>query len=175
MKINEFITTYKKNKMQSVEKLIETKKYLQFVEKEMLVNSVLDKCKIEENGFIKFDEIKQYIVFTTEIIQAYTNLEFDEEYDFMIDEYDELCENDMLNEVVATFEGEYKTVLNILNMKQEYMLQDNSVEYQIASFFNTLNGQLGNLAQIFASKLDSYGNINGEDLKELTGLLKKLK
>lgn len=175
MKIKEFVNTYKKSNVKSLDKTIATKKYLPYAEKEMLVNSILNQCKVEDNGFIKFDETKQYIIFTTEVIKAYTNLEFDAEYDFMLDEYDELCENDMLSDIIETFDGEYKIVLNMLNMKQEYMLQDNSIEHQMASFLSGLTGIIDGLVGAFTSKVEAFDAIDNEKIDELNGLLKSLK
>ena len=156
MKVKEFIDKRKVSKAQSIQSVIEAKKYLSFIEKQNLVNKVLDKCQVTNNGYTQFDEIKKYIVFTIEVIQAYTNLEFDADFDAAIAEYDALCEADLLNSIIETFEGEYKAVLNMVTMKQDYILQNNSIECQVAQFLNNLNEKLDMLAGSISESFGAY-------------------
>ena len=86
MKIKEFIEKAKKtNSVNGLKNIITVKNYLPFVEKQELIESVTESCKVVTNGYIQFDEMKKYIVFTTSVIQAYTDLEFSTNYDELID------------------------------------------------------------------------------------------
>lgn len=179
MKIREFIEKYKKNNgMQSVSRLIEVKHYLPFADKQALVNEVLNKCQVTNYGFIQFDEAKKYIVFTIEIIKTYTNLEFDDDFNVAITEYDALCEANLLNGIIDSFEGEYKTVLNMLSMRQDYILQGNSIDAQIARFLNGLNDKLDIILESFTDSVGAFSleglNITSEDINKLTGFIKAL-
>ena len=171
MKINEFIEKYKKSGgVQTVGRLISVKNYLPFTEKQALVNQILNRCKISNYGYIQFDETKKYIVFTLEIIKAYTNLEFDEDFNVA------LCEADMLNSILDVFEGEYKTVLNMVNMRQDYMLQSNSIECQVAKFLSGVNDRLDDVLEIISNRVGSYNDINvtADDINKLTSFIRTL-
>lgn len=177
MKINEFIEKYKKNNgVQTVNRLISVKNYLPFVEKQELVNQILNRCKVSNYGYVQFDETKKYIVFTIEVIKAYTNIEFDEDFNIAITEYDALCEADLLNSIIGTFEGEYKTVLNMIAMRQDYILQGNSIECQIAKFLGGLNDRLDDVLSILSDKFGDFNNINitEDDISKLTNFISEL-
>ena len=174
MKINEFIEKYKKqNLTQSTKNLLTVKSYLPYTDKQALVDDILRRCKVTNYGYIQFDEVKKYIVFTIEVIKAYTNLEFDEDFNVAITEYDALCEAGALNSIIETFEGEYKTVLNMATMRQDYILQNNSIECQVARFLNGLNDRLDDVMELVSEKIDSYKDINisAEDIEKLTQVI----
>ena len=164
--------------MQTVSRSIEVKNYLPFTEKQELVESVLNECQVINYGYIQFDEAKKYIVFTIEIIKTYTNLEFDDDFNVAIAEYDTLCEANLLNCIIETFEGEYKTVLNMLNMKQDYILQGNGIDAQVARFLNGLSDKLDSVMEIVTESAGSFSldnlNISSDDLSRLTDFVKIL-
>lgn len=179
MKINEFVEKYKKaNGMQTVSRMIEVKNYLPFSAKQALVDRVLNKCQVSNYGFVQFDETKKYIVFTLEVIDTYTNLEFDDDFNVAITEYDALCEANLLNDVIEIFEGEYKTVINMLNMRQDYIIQGNSIDAQVAKFLNGLNDKLDALLEIIEESVESFSldklNISTDDISKLTDFVKGL-
>ena len=177
MKINEFIEKYKKqNLTQFTKSLLTVKNYLPYMDKQALVNNILSKCKMTNYGYIQIDEMKKYIVFTIEIIKAYTNLEFDEDFNVAITEYDALCEAGVLNNIIETFEGEYKTVLNMVAMRQDYILQSNSVECQVARFLNGINDRLDDVMELVSGQFGSFKdlNISSEDIDKLTQVIASL-
>lgn len=174
MKVQEFIEAYKKNNgMKSTKSLIGTKNYLPYIKKKELVDSILDKCKRVNNGFVQFDEMEKYIVFTLEIISAYTNIEFDEDFSVSINEYDALCEVNALNSIIETFEGEYNAVLSMLSMRQDYILQANSIEYQVAQFLTGLSDKLDSVIESISGKFDAYKDldITADDIDKLTSFI----
>ena len=179
MKIQEFIEKYKKaNGMQSVKSMLATKNYLPFAEKQELVDRVLNKCINDNNGYMQFDEMEKYLSFTMEIIMAYTNIEFDKDFNTAIHEYDALCEAGILNNIIDTFEGEYKTVLDMVGMRQDYIMRSNSIEAQVAKFLNSLNDKLDVLTNIAAEQMASFGfdnlGITAGDITQLTEFVKTL-
>ena len=178
MKIREFIEKYQKNNGMSIFRSIKAKSYLSFADKQALVNEVLRKCQVTNYGYIQFDETKKYIVFTIEVIKTYTDLEFDDDFNVAITEYDALCEANLLNSIIELFEGEYKTVLNMLGMRQDYILQGNSIDAQIARFLNGLNDKLDTLIESITDATGSFSldslNITSEDISKLTDFVKKL-
>lgn len=177
MKIKEFIEKNKKSSLtQSVKNLVTVKNYLPYDDKQTLVNNVLNKSKVINYGYVQFDELKKYIIFTIEIIKTYTNLEFDEDFNVAVSEYDALCEAGVLNDIIGLFEGEYKTVLNMVNMRQDYILQENSIEYQAIKFLNRLNDKID---LVLDSISDNFGSLNdlgitSDDISKLTSLISSL-
>lgn len=170
MKIMEFV-----NKTGSVDSIVTVKKYLPFAEKQLLIENVLDECKVDNYGYTQFDELKKYIVFTIAAIQAYTDLEFNADYDAAIKEYDLLCENHLLSDVIDLFSEEYSAVLSMLNMKAEYILKSNSIECTVAQFLHRLNDKLDGVLNNVSSDLSTFTeHIETEDIDKLVDLLKTL-
>lgn len=178
MKINEFIEMRKKNTMQAVKNVIATKTYLPYAEKQALINRVLNKSKVVNYGYIQFDEMKKFIVFVTEVIMAYTNLEFDADLNVAISEYDALCETGLLNSILETLDGEYTAVLNLMTMRQDYILQQNSVEFQVIKFLNGLNDKLDVLTEAISANIGSFDlsnlNFSSDDINKLMNLIGSL-
>lgn len=176
MKIKEFIEKAKKtNNVNGLKNIITVKNYLPFVEKQELVESVTESCKVVTNGYIQFDEMKKYIVFTTSVIQAYTDLEFSTDYDKLIEEYDMLCEHGLLNEIVELFSEEYNATLSMLSMKTDFILKSNSIECQITQFLYGLNNRLDMALGSLSSQVNMFKeSITEEDISKLTDLLKTL-
>ena len=169
MKVNEFVQTMKNNKTKSVKAVINTKDYLPYQRKVALVQSIMDKCVTEVNGYVSIDELDQYVVFVCDIISAYTDLEFGILY---WEDYDLLAENQLLNSVVATFAEEYKTVLNMLNVEKETILSRNSIEYQVAGLVNKIESAVDEFVDSMTNKIDTDVDFNMEQFGELLKLIK---
>lgn len=176
MKIKEFVERAKKaSRISGIENIIAVKKYLPFAEKQALIDKVLERCKINNYGYTQFDETQKYIVFTINIIQAYTDLEFEEDYSDFIYEYDMLCENDLLSNVIDLFSTEYNTVLSMLNMKTDYILKSNSIECTVAQFLYGLNEKLNVVMEQVSGGMNKFTeSISQEDIDKLSSLLKTL-
>lgn len=177
MKVNEFIDKYKKaNVTQSIKTLLAVKSYLPYQQKQNFADYVLSKSKVVNHGYIQFDEVKKYMVFTIEVLKTYTNLEFDEDFNVAITEYDSLCAANVLNSIIETFEGEYNSVLNMVNMRQEYILQENNIEFQVIKFLNELNEKLGFAIDSIADNFNSFNDIGvtSEDINKLTSFIGSL-
>lgn len=173
MKINELIEMSKKaNANVNMSKYIKTK-YLPFKEKRTLVDTVINRCIMIEDGMVVIDEFDKYIAFTVEIINAYTTLEFDEDFDVAMQEYDMLCEANLLNKIIEAFEGEYNTVLNMLNIKTEEVLKQNTIEYQVIKFLNGLNDKLDAIMPMLEESASSwnFGNLGIEE-SDIQSLMK---
>lgn len=130
MKILDFVNEIKAKKIMNtqyqphavedfIKEKLNIKTYVPFVEKRELCKKVLDASCTRNGSIVEVDSVSRYILFTMAIISKYTNLEFssgeDEEFD-SIDEYDMLCQNDLLNPILDVIGMEYTTCNNILNM-----------------------------------------------------------
>lgn len=158
MKVNEAIMKISKvSNAQNVKLILETKKYLPYLQKKQLVERVVNQCSCVENGYIKINELDKYVIFIINVIQAYTNIEFDVDINTAIQEYDLLCSNDVLGTIIDTFESEYQTILELLKMQTYYILQNNNIEYQIAKLVHLVQENANRLFEDYkdiADRLD---------------------
>lgn len=158
MTIKNFIETVGKEKNKKMSVILETKKYLPIAEKRVLAQQVLDACVEDKDGVIFVDSMTKYLIFTMKVIGAYTNLEFE-----VLDDYDALCEADLLNPVIETFATEYARVNDILNMMLADMMQANTVEVGAMQLMNKVNDGLDIIIEALANKIEEI-NFNLEDI-----------
>jgi hypothetical protein len=153
---------------------LEPKEYIPFADKRELCATVIDACCTKENGLIKVDSVTRYIIFTISIISKYTNLEFSsgEEYD-SLDEYDMLCEEGLLNPILALIGDEYATCNNMLNMMMEDVIaNNNTVEAVLGHALGNVSDSLDDLISTFARKVEEMEiDLNQIDFDKYKGLL----
>ncbi len=190
MTIREFCEAYKAKKFinlkQGVDERVEwlrstleLKKYIPFVNKRELCADVIEACCTKEGGLIKVDSVSRYIVFTISMISAYTNLEFSsgEEYS-PIDEYDILCEANLLNPILALIGEEYTTCNNMLNMMMDdEIANNNTIEALLGHSLNKVSSSFDELIVAFSKKVEEmeldFSQINIEPLKGILDLIPK--
>lgn len=181
MTIREIITLMgdSKNKMLKTEQLqallkkkLEVKEYISIKAKKSLVDDIVNECILYEDGIFKFNDIDKYICFTMRTIAAYTNLELSEDLE---EEYDLLCESKLLESIISTFKKEYDDVNILLQMKCDYVLNNNTLEAQVGRFFDGILEKVDILVDTLANKVDGFDlnnlPINSEDLGKLMQLL----
>lgn len=170
MTIKNFIETVGKEKNKKMSVILETKKYLPIAEKRVLAQQVLDACVEDRDGVIFVDSMTKYLIFTMKVIGAYTNLEFE-----VLDDYDALCEADLLNTVIATFATEYARVNDILNMMLADMMQANTVEVGAMQLMNKVNAGLDVIIEALANKIEEMnfdlGNVDPDMIDNVMKLL----
>lgn len=193
MTVQEFISAYSTKKFMNtkqgidekaewIRNTLEIKTYIPFAEKRALCEFIINACnERDEAGLVKVDSVKRYVVFTISIISKYTNLEFssgeDEGYD-SLDEYDMLCENDLLNPILAIIGDEYATCNNMLNMMMDDVIaNNNTVEAVFGHTFSKVSDSLDDLIGAFADKVEEMqldlNQINFDKYKWLLDLLPK--
>ena len=164
MKIMEFIETVKKNPNQATaicKKLIKTR-YLPVLEKRQLAELVYANSTEIANGVVKVDSLSKYLIFTLLMLTRYTNLEFsvDEKgaaTEAAIHEYDALCENGLLNPIIAEFQEDYARANEIMN----YVFQDN------IAVNNTVESVIGKTANGVLNILDGFINVLSDKVNEM--------
>lgn len=177
MKINELITMVNNdnNKTMNLAKVIMTKQYLPFEDKITLVKRIIDKSLTTENGFVQIDSIDQYYNFTVETIKAYTNIEFENGYE----DYDTLCAYGVLGSIIATFKGEYNMILSLVEMEKKRVLDQNTVENQIARLINTIEQKVSQVADVIIDQAQTFDlgslNIAQEDIEKLSNVISLIK
>lgn len=178
MKIMEFIETVKEHDV-AVADLIATKKYISSAEKIRIAKEVMDISVEYDRGFVKFDSYKQYMAFAFSAIEAHTDLRFADSWTDKVQEYDALCENELLDAIICTFQRDYDASLDVLDMMCNDMLADNSIEASVAKLAQSISENLDVFVGALADKLE---NLDIEkiipkdlDLNKLIRLLNKIK
>ena len=190
MNILEFIEGYKNDKVintqinpnavaEYLKEKLEVKNYVPFAEKRELCEKVINACNTrKDNGLIEVDSVTRYIVFTISVISKYTNLEFssgaDTEFD-SLDEYDMLCQSNLLNPILDVIGGEYITCNNILNMMMDDIVSNNNtIENVIGTVLSNFGGSVDNLITVFADKVEAMElDLNQIDIDKYVGLIDK--
>lgn len=171
MKIMEFIETVKKNPNQATaicKKIIKTR-YIPVLEKRQLAELVYSTSTEMENGIVKVDSLSKYLIFTLLMLTKYTSLEFsvDEKgaaTEEAIKEYDALCENGLLNQIIAEFAEDYARANEIMN----YVFQDNlAVNNTVEAVVGKAAGYLLNIVDDFANTLSNKVDEMNFDLENL--------
>lgn len=188
MKILDLITDFQSKKVMNTQiapnavadylkKNLEIKDYVPFAEKRELCANVLNACnQKDENGLVKVDSVSRYIVFTISILSKYTNLEFssgeDAEFD-SLDEYDMLCQANLLNPVLDIIGEEYVTCNNILNMMMsDIVANNNTVENVVATVLGNLGNSIDGFIDVLADKVESLNlDLNQIDINKYKGLI----
>lgn len=162
MTIKEFVDSMNKdkNKIQKAEQLqamlkkkLEIKEYMSIKQKKELIENIVNECILFDNGVFKFDEIEKYIVFTMKVVEAYTNLELSEDIE---EDYDMLCASKMLEPIISTFKKEYDEVNVLLQMRCDYILNENNIEAQVGKFLNGLLDKLDDFASVLNAKFGEF-------------------
>lgn len=188
MKIAEFIEGFKAKKIQNtqiapnavneyIKKTLEVKDYLPFVEKRQLCARVLEACNTkDDSGLVKVDSVSRYIIFTISILSTYTNLEFssdeDDEFD-SLDEYDMLCQNDLLNPILDVIRPEYATCNNLLNMMMaDIIANNNTIENIVGTTTKKTLEIIDYFVKRLADKVESLNlDLSQIDIDKYKGIL----
>ena len=141
-----------------IKKTLEVKDYIPFAEKRELCENVLNACNTKDkNGLVKVDSVTRYIVFTISVLSKYTNLEFssgEDEFD-SLDEYDMLCQADLLNPILDVIGEEYVTCNNILNMMMaDIVANNNTVENVVGHTFGRVADSVDGLIDVLKEKVE---------------------
>lgn len=157
---------------------LEVKDYIPFAEKRELCANVLNACNTkDDNGLVKVDSVSRYILFTIAIISKYTKLEFssgkdDEEFD-SLDEYDMLCQANLLDPILEVIGAEYVTCNNILNMMMsDIVANNNTIENVVGHTLGKISKSVDGLIGALAEKVeDMEFDLNQIDIEKIEGLL----
>lgn len=191
MKIAEFVQGFKDNRVinthmspnavsEYIQNTLEVKKYVPFVEKRELCANVLNSCnKKDSNGLVKVDSVSRYILFTIAVITKYTNIEFssgeDDDID-SLDEYDMLCQADLLNPILDVIGEEYVTCNNILNMMMsDIVANNNTVENAVGHTLGRVSKSIDGLIYVLREKVEDMElDLNQIDIDKFKGLFELL-
>ena len=184
MKIKEFVESVKKNPNTSnaiIAKIV-NKTYIPVLRKRQLAEIVYNSSVSMENGIVKVDSLSKYLIFTMLMISEYTNLEFSTDESGVatieaIQEFDMLCENGLINPVIACFEADYARSNEILNyVFKDNIAANNTVEAVVGRIGNDVIDILDAFADVLANKVSelelNMPDVDVEQLAKLAGILK---
>ena len=161
-----------------IKKELEVKDYIPFAEKRELCANVLNACNTkDDNGLVRVDSVSRYILFTIAIISKYTTLEFssgkdDEEFD-SLDEYDMLCQANLLDPILEVIGAEYVTCNNILNMMMsDVVANNNTIENVVGHTLGKISKSVDGLIGALAEKVEDMElDLNQIDINKYKGLI----
>lgn len=151
--IKKFVDVYKVNET-NIYDLISVKKYIPYEEKVRIARDVVDFSADYERGFIKIENLKKYFAFIFAVIEAHTDLRFADAWEDKMQEYDLLCENDLVDTIIGTFEKDYNASSHVLDMVCDDMLAENSFEASVAKLTQSAAENLDVLIGTLADKLE---------------------
>ena len=188
MKVIDFVNGFKAEKVMNtridteavpkyIKNKLEVKDYVPFAEKRELCERVLNACNTRDgSGLVKVDSVTRYIIFTLSIISKYTNLEFssgkDAELD-SLDEYDILCQAELLDPILEVIGAEYVTCNNILNMMMaDIVANNNTVESVVGHTLGKLSASVDGLMGALTEKIeDMQLDLSQIDIDKYKGLI----
>ena len=109
----------------NMEKEIQVKKYLPIEEKKLIAKGIIYECTEEVNGVIKVDSVQQYLSYVKYMILRHTNLEYTPE------DYDILCSNNLLNDLMECFGEDAQECSRILNLMMDDYMQESTIEFTV--------------------------------------------
>ena len=174
MKIDMLLTNIR-NKNFDLAREIQVKTYLPMDAKKAIAQGIIYDCTDNSEGVIKVDSVERYLSYVKYMITMHTNLEYTN------DDYDKLCATEyqdmnLLNAILSCFGEDAQECSRILDSMMDDLLMENSLEYSVARFVNSLNNQIGNLADKLNSKLDNVdiqSVLSGVDMNKLSVFLDK--
>ena len=144
MKVQEFIAQVCDGK-RNVRDVLKVQDYIPVMQKKQFAINLLAECTYDDDYFIRIDGIKQAICFDMRIIGLYTNLEIATDFKDVVEQYDMLSKNHLLQSIVVLFEDEYivmeKIVADVLNE----LMEENSINAQVTRIVGKINSLINNI------------------------------
>lgn len=187
MKVIEFINDFKTKKIMNtktdttivskyLKDKLEVKDYIPFTKKRELCAHVLTTCnQVDDSGLVKVDSVSRYIVFTLAILSTYTNLEFSSGEDGIdsIDEYDMLCQANLLNPILEVIGVEYVSCNDLLNMMMaDIVANNNTVENVLSNALKRVLDIVDGFADTLSEKVEGLNlDLNQIDINKYKWLI----
>lgn len=184
MKVQEFINEVNNNKARLynktdsnalskfIKETLNVKDYIPVIDKQRIAMKVLDGCTEEEYGVIKVDSFQKYFLFTINMLQSHTNLEFTIDGD-IYGEYDELCKCGLLDQIIGTFQEDYERSNSVLNMLYGDMISNtNNFINIISRIVDDISKKSDGIIDVISDKIKNIDfNIDQSDIDKLKRFL----
>lgn len=155
---------------------INVKEYLPVNEKREVIDLVIAHCSEYEDGNVLLNGVELYIMFNIKFIEAYTDIEFTNNY---YDDYDALTASGLLDMIINAALPEYNRMTEMLILQKEYVLAQNSLEAQVGRFLGDLSYQFGKFVDNIGEKISGMNledmNVNQDDVNKIVQFVDKIK
>lgn len=171
MKIKEFVES-----TMDVKDIIVTD-YIPISRKREIAKKVLMMCT-ENNGFVSIDVFKKNLYLFVFAMQEYTKLEFANDFEGIMNDYDYLAVNGQLSEIMGVVHKDYKELSEIVQEESVSILNSNSIETSMAKIANSITSAVDKISNALEDKIsgldinDVLGDINVNELMSLVDRLK---
>lgn len=171
MKVNELVESMKKNQNATVKKFVNVKEYVPMMEKYQFARTVFEHSTSIHNGIFVVDSMTRYIGFTMGIIDLYTDIEFGDD---PFADYDLLCQNGLLEQIIALFETEYNRTLSVTNdVFNDALAANNTIEAIVAKLSANISNKLDDVLDNVNEQITN--NFENVDLVEFGNMVQQLK
>lgn len=188
MKIKEFIQEFKDKKVQNtklnehaVENYLREKlnivEYVPFAKKMDIIDNIVSEIIKEVDGVKKVNNIAQYMAFINAMLLSHTSLEFEDG----IEDYDELNQYGLIEQIIALFQKDYVECETLLKMAVANELEDNNLNVIIGKFLNGILAQIDGFSEKIKGLTQNLdlpkllgANMKEEDIAKILGLVDKL-
>lgn len=128
--------------IKSIEDITETKTYLPLMEKELIINKIIDTIvDVDENNLVKIDFIHLDFFFDLEILKSYFLIEIPQDIDTkdLLNAYDYLCGNDILPQLKTRIDEDYEYLIGLLDKEIKQKVEiNNSISAVLAKTLNKI-------------------------------------
>ena len=132
--------------IKSINDITETKTYLPLMEKELIINKIIDTIvDVDENNLIKIDFIHLDFFFDLEILKSYFSIEIPKDIDTkdLLNAYDYLCENDIVSQLKTRIDEDYEYLVGLLDKEIKQKIEsNNSISAVLAKTLNKIVAKL---------------------------------
>ncbi len=153
---------------------LDIKEYLPFSKKREIVEMLVEKIVVEEDGIKRVDSVSQFLAFIVTMVASHTTLLFSDKPE---EDYDALSQCGVLEHILAMFAKDYSEFDALLKAAIADELADNNLNVIIGKFLNgvldKLDGVGDMLKNLDLSKLLGT-NINEEEKAKFFGLIDRL-
>lgn len=132
--------------IKSINDIAETKIYLPLMEKELIINKIIDTIvDVDENNLIKIDFIHLDFFFDLEILKSYFSIEIPKDIETinLLNAYDYLCENDIVSQLKTRIDEDYEYLIGLLDKEIKQKIENNnSLSAVLAKTLNKIVAKL---------------------------------
>ena len=153
---------------------IKIKKYLPFPIKKIMIENILDVCKIQQNSLIKIDYSYLKIIKEISMITQYTNIEIPED---IVSAYDYMKENKIIEYILDAIDRDEILFIDDVLKSEIRQIEkiDNSIENILSKTLNDLTSKIPDekgLVKIIKEIPKSINKIKPETLEILKNINK---
>jgi hypothetical protein len=171
MIIQEFIKETKKKNI-NLEKILEVRTYIPIAEKKAILEDILDRCFVVEDGVLTCDYVLKRMAFELAMIKYHTNLEVDIASE---EDYDEIRGIEV--RFYELYEADYEECRQLFEGMEKELRAQYSIEASIAGLTNKVSNVIESFVEGILEKISDFDmsqfGFEGEELSQIKDLLNK--